>query len=163
MYRPINPQIFHWEPLLDSAMQIGCLTKYLAQGWFSFWSWYVFEDQYTKMKYSLRKIHFIPLFNPILHEGGGQNVPAHVDNLWILSGYPNISYFMSLFFSTFYRSHWSHFSKKNFKISKKKKKEISLVQNQRVPPLEKMEWNRKKIFFFKKIVLFQAESEFYMF
>ena len=102
--------------------------------------------------------------NPILHEGG-HFVPAHVDNpSWIRSGSSNwahISWLCS--FQHFIGPIEAIFQKKFFWKFQKIKKEILLMQNQRVPPLEKMDRNRKNDFFSRKSFFFQPESEFYMF
>ena len=86
--------------------------------------------------------------NPILHEGG-HFVPAHVDNpSWILSGSSNwahISWLCS--FQHFIGPIEAIFQKKFFWKFQKIKKEILLMQNQRVPLWKKWKKIEKNKFF----------------
>ena len=61
------------------------------------------------------------------------------------------SYFMTLFHSSFYRSHWSHFSEKNLKILKNREKKF-LCFDTKGSPL----WKKK----LKKNWFFQRKSNF---
>ena len=35
VYREVKPKILHWEPFLDTAIEIGCIRKHLTKGWFN--------------------------------------------------------------------------------------------------------------------------------
>ena len=59
------------------------------------------------------------------------------------------SYFMTLFHSSFYRSHWSHFSEKNLKILKNREKKI-LCFDTKGSPLWKKNQNMEKLILFKE-------------
>ena len=101
----------------------------------------------------------------LFQAGMGKFCPHHPKSLvnlkWTLQ---MSSYFMTLFLWTFYRSHWSQFSKKNFwkfwKIENKK----NSVTTPKGPPFKKKSKKIIKNDFLKKnIILFQPESEFYKF
>ena len=59
------------------------------------------------------------------------------------------SYFMTLFHSTFYRSHWSHFSENFLKILKNRKRDI-FHSDTKGSPLWNKNWKIEKNWFFQR-------------